>query len=858
MIMFNFLRKSTENNRKSTNTNPNTHSNKITGEFFDRLKLQPAQEEYLPRLTQHLDDEVVHFADGRMGFVMKLDGTLFEGINDNIIRNQFLNLNTLFADTGKDGEKIGLWLTLHRRRINFDREMNFHNVFAEDFSSAYMKKFATGDYFENAYYIAVVMKYDDFDDGLIDIHRVKSKLLSGLTAYSPEVLSVYFLHKGETKIKLNEIPDDEEITVDDDDENAEKIICPTEDDILFSEVYEYVGLLCNGAFYQIPLSEKDAYTTISNADLHFSNEIVEIRSPHTTKFACLYDLKDFGKSQMKALNPILNLDCEFVFTQSFVYIDKIKMQDKIKAQLGKMESVGEVFGDQQQELIDAQNYLSSGYIMFGDYHAVLTVFGRTNKEASRNAQKLTSTFLSCGGFSWKQATASAPQSFYSHIFGHKGMPRPFPKATTNIATSFGMFNYSHGKRHGNPLGDGTSVMPLKTVAGTCYDFNFHYTLENEDSRGKKIAGHTLILGATGTGKTTLQTALLTFTERFNPYIFALDLDRGMEIWIRAMGGKYFAVETGKPTGLNPFQLPDSEENRSFLYDLVALCGKNEQGKVSAREQEKIKLAVDTLMDIDWNDRNFSNLLDCIQDDVNDDNSLKTRLRKWCRSTNGQFAWVLDNERNLFNPDDFHRIGIDLTAILKKDYEPCLPTMMYLFKLKDMLMVRVKQEDGLLATIFEEFWYALQHEITAEFLVKILKTDRKLGGFAVLVTQSPKDAINSKNFATIVEQTPTKILLPNPDAIYEGNYELLGLTKKQFSEIVKLDLASRTFAVKQGRQWAMAKLDLYGFNNAIAVLSGTSANLVRMEQAISETDENPEHWLPVFYKKVRQKTEVNNE
>ena len=124
---------------------------------------------------------------------------------------------------------------------------------------------------------------------------------------------------------------------------------------------------------------------------------------------------------------------------------------------------------------------------------------------------------------------------------------------------------------------------------------------------------------------------------------------------------------------------------------------------------------------------------------------------------------------------------------------------------------------------------------------------------MLVTQSPKDAINSENFATIVEQTPTKILLPNPDAIYEGNYELVGLTLKQYEEIVKLDLASRTFAIKQGRQWSMAKLDLYGFNDEIAVLSGTSANLVKMQEAIAETDNNPEHWLPVFNKKTRKRS-----
>ncbi|WP_244264509.1 hypothetical protein, partial [Kingella kingae] len=68
-------------------------------------------------------------------------------------------------------------------------------------------------------------------------------------------------------------------------------------------------------------------------------------------------------------------------------------------------------------------------------------------------------------------------------------------------------------------------MPLQTVSKTLFHFNFHFSNPQEDNVGEKIAGHTLILGATGTGKTTLQTSLMTFVERFDPYIFALDLDR---------------------------------------------------------------------------------------------------------------------------------------------------------------------------------------------------------------------------------------------------------------------------------------------------------------------------------------------
>ena len=67
-------------------------------------------------------------------------------------------------------------------------------------------------------------------------------------------------------------------------------------------------------------------------------------------------------------------------------------------------------------------------------------------------------------------------------------------------------------------------MPLQTTSKTIYDFNFHFSNPKEDNVGDKIAGHTLILGATGTGKTTLQTSMMAFTERFKPYMFIMDLD----------------------------------------------------------------------------------------------------------------------------------------------------------------------------------------------------------------------------------------------------------------------------------------------------------------------------------------------
>ena len=66
-------------------------------------------------------------------------------------------------------------------------------------------------------------------------------------------------------------------------------------------------------------------------------------------------------------------------------------------------------------------------------------------------------------------------SFFSQLPTYKVKPRPMMKSSRNLAGSFSMQTYSRGKPTGNPLGDGTAVMPLETKSKTLYDFNFHYS-----------------------------------------------------------------------------------------------------------------------------------------------------------------------------------------------------------------------------------------------------------------------------------------------------------------------------------------------------------------------------------------------
>ena len=180
-------------------------------------------------------------------------------------------------------------------------------------------------------------------------------------------------------------------------------------------------------------------------------------------------------------------------------------------------------------------------------------------------------------------------------------------------------------------------------------------------------------------------------------------------------------------------------------------------------------------------------------------------------------------------------------------------------MKNMML----KKHPILATVIEEFWLPIKYEMPSRMILDSLKTGRKMGEFILLISQSPADAIKSPIFNAIIEQTPTKIMLPNPDAEYKNEdgsgYSRIGLTEKEFDVLHGLGLSSRTFLVKQGNQSAFAMLDLYGFNDEIAVLSSSKKNVDLLDKLLNlmGQDAKAEQWLPVFYKALNIRKETGD-
>ncbi len=757
----------------------------------DLNRLVASSEDKLPRIGRPVSETATSIDNGGAFMVMRLSGVPFESVSRGEIEARYDSWNRqLAAMTLEKGNRLSLWTTFRRRRVSFGDEYRFYNPFIQQAVDKYLQRFRKHDHFENSFYITAILQGDDLDESVRELEELGESLTKALVSYDPQVLETY-AHNG----------------------------------ILFSEPYQFIGELVNGIDERIPVTQATGRDLIPTSHLHFHYDTVEIRTDRSTRFATCYDVKDFPKAGWGQTNPLLSLPVEFTLTQSFGCLSTAEAMDAIESQINNLQSVEDKAAHQIEELKEAVALIAGRDLAFGDYHGALVVYGDTAEKAISNGAYVTSRALNDCGFKFGKATASAPYTYMSQVPGFKTKPRPMPKSTRSLASSFSMHTYAAGKARGNPLGDGSALMPVQTVAKSLFSLNCHASRLDEDSVGEKVAGHTLILGSTGTGKTTLETMLLSFLERFDPKIFALDLDQGLRIFLEELGAVYYTLREGEPTGLAPLGLPDTKRNRAHLYDLVGACCRDENGKLSAEDQRQIKHAVDTVMALeDIEHRTFSRLLESIPD-TGEQNSLWLRLTQWCGATNGRFAWALDNVPNtLTNISDVCRIGFDVTDFLKKDYAATEPVLAHLLYLKEQM----QRKGGLLATVIAEFWLPASYPTTQELIRKSLKTGRKADEFMILDSQSPEDAIQCPVFAEIRDLTATKIYLPNPDATREG-YKLLNLTDREFAALKRLSKESRTFLIKQSNQSAFATLDLGGMDDEIAVLSSSLDNVAVWEQ-----------------------------
>jgi type IV secretion system protein VirB4 len=224
--------------------------------------------------------------------------------------------------------------------------------------------------------------------------------------------------------------------------------------------------------------------------------------------------------------------------------------------------------------------------------------------------------------------------------------------------------------------------------------------------------------------------------------------------------------------------------------------------------------------------------------------MHARLRRWCASERGDYAWVFDNDRDDVAPllARHALVGFDVTDFLDNEVVRA-PLTMYLFHLVNRMV------DGRpLVCWMDEFAKLLNDPAFAKFAKNGLETWRKKNANIATFTQSTSHVLDSGIARALVEQTPTKILFPNPEADYDEYTQGFNLTDREFALIKQeLEPGSRQFLIKQNHISVVAQLDLHGFDDALHVISGRTSNVRLMRECIATFGPDPDQWLPPFRK-----------
>ena len=100
----------------------------------------------------------------------------------------------------------------------------------------------------------------------------------------------------------------------------------------------------------------------------------------------------------------------------------------------------------------------------------------------------------------------------------------------------------------------------------------------------------------------------------------------------------------------------------FLNNFIALLATSDGSTLSTKDKEDINFAVRAVMDLDkeYRAEGISRLLENIQKDVENENSLERRLRIWKKG--GIYGWVFDNETDSLS---FNEIRIFTALTVQK-------------------------------------------------------------------------------------------------------------------------------------------------------------------------------------------------
>ena len=347
-------------------------------------------------------------------------------------------------------------------------------------------------------------------------------------------------------------------------------------------------------------------------------------------------------------------------------------------------------------------------------------------------------------------------------------------------------------------------------------------------------GHTAIVGPTGSGKSTLLATLVAQQFRYpNAQVFAFDKGYSMLPLCWASGGQHYDI-AGDQGGLAfcPLGRINEPSEQAWAADWIESMVVMQGVNVTPRDRDDIYKALVNLgqSTTEQSQRTLTNYLAVLQS-----HHLRDALRYY--TLEGAVGHLLDSETDGLGEDSFQ--VFEMEHLMNLGDKALLPVLTYLFH---RIEQRFKGQPTLL--VLDEAWVMLGHPAFKAKIREWLKVLRKANVAVVFATQSLSDLAKSGISDVIFESCPTKILLPNPEAMTENSqpfYKQIGLNLRQI-QILSMATPKRQYYVIHPDGRRLFELGLSGAELAFAGASGKEDVARIRELKVVLGDAWPAQWL----------------
>jgi type IV secretion system protein VirB4 len=549
------------------------------------------------------------------------------------------------------------------------------------------------------------------------------------------------------------------------------------------------------------------------------------------RFGTSFAIKTYPAKTNCTMFDELNLPVDMVVTHSFSPINSNVMASRIKRQQRLMKASDDGAISLAEELVEALDDLESKRLSFGDHHMTVTVFAETEEKLEAIAAEVRNIAATQGVNLVNESFAARTHFFAQHPGNGQMRSRKAAITNTNFADLAALHRSQLGKTGARvPWGAPITLFPTPERSG--FLFNYHETGAPDK---EPTGGHTLILGRPGSGKSVLSAFLMTQARRCDARIFVFDYRMGMEMAVRANGGRYSAIKAGAATGLNPLRTEIDQRGQAWLADWLATLLHRSDQPLSPVQINRIQEVV--RQNAGANDaalRNWSDLASLFVAGA-DEGDLFERIQEW--TAEGRYGWIFGQSHD----DTFSLkgdvVGFDLTGILDSESEKeRMAVLSYLFRRVE----RVIEDRKPTLIIIDEAWKALDNPYFADRLSNWLVTARKQNAVVVMMTQYASQLEKTRTGKTIVEAVPTQLLLPNIRAS-ASDYAMLGLTQKELSVLLGTGSNSRLALVRDDQGSVVIDADLSALGPYLTILGGMEKG-----EALVGADyrQNPNFWRQI--------------